>query len=903
MLTLKNIRKDYKVGDTTVQALKGVSLSFRKNEFVSILGPSGCGKTTMLNLIGGLDHYTDGDLVIDNISTKNYNDRDWDTYRNHRVGFIFQSYNLIPHQTVLENVELALNISGVDKAERVKRAKEALDKVGLQDQYNKKPNQLSGGQCQRVAIARALVNDPEILLADEPTGALDTTTSVQIMDLIKEIAKECLVIMVTHNPELAEKYSTRIIKLLDGNVLSDSNPFNGEDVGVEVVAEYSISNKVDKKEVEKKKNTSKKSKLGFWSTFKLSARNLMSKFKRTLMVCFAGSIGIIGVAMVLAVSTGVQGYINGMQNDMLSGNPIEISESSYDFEALMSMSGLDLGGADTTLAIKDGYINIDYIIEYLVKTSKSVSNLKITNDITKDYIDYVYAMPEENYAAIASLYGINLSNNLYTNYTLEEIGNTEMSISAAVQMYTAMLGTTEYKNLGQYISSVTNNFQQMPNSEEFIMSQYEFLTNEETSKFPTNANEIVLVVNKDYAVSDILLAQLGYYTQDEFLNVIFKAVEDENYDEAIWKERFSYDELIGKNFTWYPNDTVFNKTDESSPLAQYNPFTYNAYADESWTTGKELTITGILKPKKGLSYGTLSTGVYYTEALTKEIILNSITSELVQYLVSQKMSEFVSTSYNGVNTGITYNYSFVVNGTNYNNLVGLVGTTNQISAMLGAMSGQPMPVQYSLSLRELGGKTLPSKIEVYPTDFDFKDKVTEYLDAWNEKGDIIVGDKTIKFEDRKEIKFNDNLGLVIDLISTLINVITYALIAFTALSLVVSTVMVAIITYVSVIERIKEIGVIRSLGGRKKDVSRLFIAETVIIGGVSGLIGVGVTYLMSFAINMIVGSLTGIYTIANLQITSAIIMVLISIGLTLISGVVPARIAAKKDPVDALRSE
>lgn len=901
MLILKNIKKDYKVGDGVVEALKGVSLSFRQSEFVSILGPSGCGKTTMLNLIGGLDHYTAGDLIIDDVSTKNYSDRDWDTYRNHRVGFIFQSYNLIPHQTVLENVTLALRISGIDKAERIRRAKEALDKVGLKGQYNKKPNQLSGGQCQRVAIARALVNDPEILLADEPTGALDTVTSVQIMDLIKEIAKECLVIMVTHNPELAETYSTRIIKLLDGEVVSDSNPFNEEESKIEQVAGNEI--KFQKTKSGKNKNVSKKSKLGFWSAFRLSARNLMSKFKRTLMVCFAGSIGIIGVAMVLAVSTGVQGYINGMQDDMLSGNPIEIAESSYDFASLMSMSGLELSGDVAKIAIKDGYINVDYIIEYLVKTAKNVSNLKITNDITQDYIDYVYAMPEENYAAIASLYGVNLTNNLYTNYNLNEIGDKEMSISSAVQMYTAMLGTTEYKNMGQYISSVTNNFNQIPNSEEFIMSQYEFLTSEETSKFPTNSNEIVLVVNKDYAVSDILLAQLGYYSQEEFFNVIFKAVEDPNYNEAIWKERFSYDELVGKKFTWYPNDTIFNKTDESSPLAQYNPFTYNAYADENWTTGKELTITGILKPKQGLSYGTLSTGVYYTEALTKEIILNNITSELVQYLLSQNMSEFVSTSYNGINTGITYNYSFVVNGTNYDNLVGLVGTRNQISAMLGAMSGQPMPVQYSLSLRELGGKSLPSEINIYPTNFEFKDSVTEYLDAWNNEGDVVVGDKTITFEERKEIKYNDNLAIIIDLISTLINVITYALIAFTALSLVVSTVMVAIITYVSVIERIKEIGVIRSLGGRKKDVSRLFIAETVIIGGTSGLIGVGVTYLMSFAINMLVGALTGIYTIANLPITSAIIMVLISIGLTLISGVVPARIAAHKDPVEALRSE
>lgn len=472
MLQLKDITKDYTAGDTVVHALKNVNLSFRQSEFVSVLGPSGCGKTTLLNIIGGLDHYTSGDLFIDNVSTKNYSDRDWDTYRNHRVGFIFQSYNLIPHQTILENVELALNISGIEKKERVRRAKQALDKVGLAGQYSKKPNQLSGGQCQRVAIARALVNDPEILLADEPTGALDSETSVQIMDLIKEIAKECLVIMVTHNPELAEKYSTRIINLLDGEVVSDSNVFDA----------------TSEKTIHKSKTkSSKKSKLSFWSAFKLSAKNLYSKFKRTFMVCLAGSIGIIGVATVLAVSSGVQGYINSMQNDMLSGNPITISEESYDLSRLMEASN-SLTNEALEQSTENGKINVNFMIDYLIQRSGDISSLKIKNNISQDYVDFVNNMPTEYYSAISTDYGINLSNNIYTNYHFNGQVNNNLSITAAIEIYTAMLNSVpDYQGFAQYISSFTSEFMQAVDNSDFILSQYDMIAGE---KIATNKNEI-----------------------------------------------------------------------------------------------------------------------------------------------------------------------------------------------------------------------------------------------------------------------------------------------------------------------------------------------------------------------------------------------------------------------------
>ena len=891
MLKLVNIKKDYYVADLVVHALKGVNISFRNSEFVSILGPSGCGKTTLLNIIGGLDHYTDGDLQIDNITTKKYGDRDWDTYRTHRIGFIFQSYNLIPHQTILENVELALNISGIERNERVKRAKKALDEVGLSGQYNKKPNQLSGVQCQRVAIARALVNEPDILLADEPTGALDTQTSIQIMDLIKEISKKRLVIMVTHNPELAEKYSTRIIRLLDGEVISDSNPVL-DDEQLEVIEE----------------TNTKKSKLGFWSAFKLSARNLKSKFKRTAMVCFAGSIGIIGVASVLSVSTGITGYIADMQDDMLSGNPITIERETYDIAKLMDMAPSSSKQEIVNDGLENGYINVDKVVEMLVKTGNSIENIKVTNDINQQYVDFVNAMPEDYYSAIVSYYGIDVTNNIYTNMYFDDYTQEELtSLSSILTKYMKMLENTQYKDLSSYLSILGDTFMQAPNNEDFILSQYDIVSDASKSKVATEADEIMIVIDKNDKLTDLLLAQLGYYTQDEFLNIVYKATEDSEYDSSKDKFKFSYDELIGKEFYWYPNNQVFTKASASNPLASIQPFSYSPVASSSWEGGVKLKVTAILQAKENIQYGCLTSGFYYTENFSKMIIQDSLTSEIVDYISNTDSKMITSLEYNGIATGVTYKYniSYTYGGevTNLNNIVGYVGKVNQMSSIMGSMTGMNIPASYELSLRSVGGDTLPESIAIYPVNFELKDLVTEYLDLWNSEDSLTINGVVVKADERSDVTYSDNLEIIISLINTMIDIVTYALVAFTSLSLVVSTVMIAIITYVSVIERVKEIGVIRALGGRKKDVSRLFNAETFIIGGLSGLVGIGVTYLISFILNMFVGSLSGIYTIATLTPTTAAIMVGISIGLTLISGLVPAKLAAKKDPVDALRSE
>lgn len=898
MLKLVDIKKDYKVADTVVPALKGVSVSFRKNEFVSILGPSGCGKTTLLNIIGGLDKYTSGDLFINGRSTKEYKDRDWDVYRNHRIGFIFQSYNLIPHQTVLGNVELALTIAGIGKEERVRRAKEALDRVGLKDQYYKHPNQLSGGQCQRVAIARALVNEPEILLADEPTGALDTVTSVQIMDLIKEISKSKLVIMVTHNPELAEKYSSRIIRLLDGNLIEDTHPLKDQKT-VKVIEQ----------------TVNEKAKMSLWTAFKLSFRNLKSKFKRTLMVCLASSIGIVGVSSVLSLSTGIKTYISDMQDDMLSGNPLVISESTIDINALMAT----MSEAEKQNAIKesivDGYVNVNSVVEYLVKQGETMENLRITNDINEDYVKYVEGMPAEYYVAISKNYGINISNNLYTNMDFIAGDDKKTSITAITEIYTSLLKETDFKDYAPMVAQLSSPFSQSLNNTNYLLGQYDIVSNPNTSKIASNYDEVMIVLTKDQELNDLILAQLGYYTQEQFINLVYKAVEDEDtpeadrkYNSELDKTRFSYDELLNKTFTWYPNDVVFNATNPSSPFYALNKFTYNPYAESTWENGIELKVTAILKPKEGLNYGSLSSGFYYTSALTERILEANKNSVIVNYLKdpNNKDNAFTSTTSNGMNIGITYSYSYKLDNTSDTELktaTGFIGSKSSMSALAGLMGGASIPDVYTLTTRHLGGETLPSSISIYPTDFEQKDNVNAYLDKWNEDGVIEVDGKTLTKEQRSEIKYTDTLGLVIDIMNSLIDIITVALVAFTSLSLVVSTVMIGIIIYVSVIERIKEIGVIRSLGGRKKDVSHLFNAESIIIGTSSGLIGVGFTYLLGAIANIIVYNLVEVRRIAILPISYAIIIVLVSVLLTAISGLVPASLAAKKDPVIALRTE
>ena len=892
MLELRNITKDYITSSETVNALRGVDIAFRDREFVSVLGPSGCGKTTLLNIVGGLDRYTSGDLIINGKSTKLYRDRDWDVYRNHRVGFIFQAYNLIPHQTVLGNVELALTIAGIDKEERVRRAKAALDKVGLSDQYYKRPNQLSGGQCQRVAIARALVNEPEILLADEPTGALDTVTSVQIMELIREIAGERLVIMVTHNPELAEQYSTRIVRLLDGEIIEDTNPVSEEEYTSLVAAEQVKAAPSTENGGKKHKE---KAKMSVFTAFRLSARNLVSKKGRTAMVGFAGSIGIIGIALVLAFSAGIKGYIASMQDDMLSGNPITISQNAFDLGAITDMMDVE----DKLEIIKNpNSIYISSVIEHLIKTSETFDTMMVENEITKEYIEYVKAMPSEYYNALVLSYGLDFNRTVFTDfYETAASQGRHMSLKQVVDIYKSVLSDTDYSDLASMIDRLTPSLSQAPANNDYILSQYDVVAGE----IADEADEIMLVLDANDELTDLLLAKLGYFTEAELLEVIHKAGdkdEDGNpiYNESLYREYFTYDELLGKSFKWYPTDTLFSTTEVTITDMFGNTTTttapvYKGELDSASDEGITLRVVGILTPHDDISYGVLSSGVYYTEALTQHVLEVNKTSEFIDFLIGdEEKADLPFTSF-------TYSYDYlpydaIVNG-------------EAVGERDNKASEQVFSYTTRASIaRNLGGNDLANRVSIYPISFDDKDLVTQYLDAWNNEDiTLTVNGVEIPGDQRREITYTDTLELVINMVNTMIDIISYALIAFTSISLVVSTVMIGIITYVSVVERIKEIGVIRSLGGRKRDVSNLFIAETAIIGLLAGLIGIGATYLISAIVNIILQPLIGFANIAALPASNAVFLICLSIILTLISGLAPAKSAANKDPVVALRTE
>jgi len=828
MLKLVDVKKNYKVADTTVRALKGVSLEFRRNEFVSILGASGCGKTTLLNIIGGLDHYTSGDLIVLGRSTKNFKDADWDVYRNHRIGFIFQSYYLIPHQNVLSNVEMALTIAGVSAEERRKRAEEALIRVGLKEQLYKKPNQLSGGQAQRVAIARALVNNPEILLADEPTGALDSETSVQIMELIKEISGERLVIMVTHNPELAEKYSTRIVKLSDGLVVSDSNPYDS-----------SLEDKAPLENAKKGKAKKEKASMSFFTALKLSFKNLISKKWRTLVTSIAGSIGIIGVSLVLALSAGINAYIDDMQQDMLSAYPVTVSETSMDFSTILD-GGTSMNKNDVEHLSDRVYVNS--------MLTSMASGMTVTNDITQEYIDYIAVMPAEYCYDVQYGYGNDVTNNIYTSFTDSSGETKNVSLSSLLLTYQTLLTKVEdgkYQSLAGMLSMLGGVTHELPDNKDYILSQYDMV-----GEYPSSANEVAIVINSKGELSDVVLAQLGYFTQDEFMDY---AEESENA-----KAYFTDDEVLGKEYTYYPNDSIYSIQKTSLPDGtNMSSATYSSYMDSlDGEGGVKLKITAILRVKDGINYGSLSTGLNYTAAFTEMYMEDNSESEIVDFLQNAS-SPYVTCSYNLVYEGETTPYN--------------------------------MPK--TLTVREVGGNALANSIKFYSVDFESKDLLTDYLDVWNDE------------HENNSIKYTDTLALIISMVKTMMNAVTYALVAFTAISLVVSTVMIGVITYVSVVERTKEIGILRALGARKKDIKHLFNAETFIIGLIAGLFGIGITYLLSIPINMLISYLTGIAAIAALPYYEAIIMVAISVCLTLISGLFPATAAARRDPVVALRTE
>ena len=983
MLRLDNIKKNYYTATETVAALRGVSLSFRKNEFVSILGPSGCGKTTLLNIIGGLDRYTDGNLYIGGRSTAEFSDRDWDVYRNHRVGFIFQSYNLIPHQTILQNVELALTIAGMEREERVRRAKQTLDRVGLAGMYNKRPNQLSGGQCQRVAIARALVNDPEILLADEPTGALDTVTSGQIMDLIREIAGERLVIMVTHNPELAEDYSTRIIRLLDGLVTEDTNPFTPEDEIAECAATADAEQKVADAEdaaliasgasaralKKAAKRRRERAKMSFFTAFRLSARNLLSKRRRTALVGFAGSIGIIGIAMVLAISAGIRGYVTSMQDDMLSGNPITITKVTYDLSALMGMMDVE----DKVDIVKSpNHVYVNSLIEYLAETADQMKNLQINNDLTAEYTKYVLSMPKDYYAAIKVNYGMDLSHSFYTERTLLDGTVEHPSITSLTASYTSMIEKTEFAQFASYATSLGQLMAEAPDSPDYILSQYDVLS----GKLAEGKNEVMLVVSEETQLTDIVLAKLGYYTEAEFLNLVYDATDMRDsagnplYKDELRKPEFSYDELLGKELSFYPNDAIYTKHALSAedlpenlrPMASmilpgintaldgmiYDyANTKDKIAQEKQDDGMNVKVVGILRPKEEISFGCLQSGLYYTKELADYAREVNYNSEVVKSLRDKGQDALTggeakfempvmggSTVPLSLNLGVSYEYSFIdpnstaerasdrgfVGGSFFESMdlsqlmggamgggaMGGEGTGSEGTGGSGEDNGLSFTDPYglvSLTLADLGGAETPDSFTIYPKSFEDKDLVTAWLDGWNGDEAITLEDGTVIDTERSHVTYTDTLALVIALINSMIDVVSTALIAFTSVSLVVSTVMIGILTHVSVVERTKEIGVIRSLGGRKKDVRALFNAETFIIGFLAGLLGVLVTAGLSVLLNLIIKLLADITVHAYLPLGNAITMIVLSVGLTLISGLIPASAAARRDPVNALRSE
>lgn len=829
MLELKKITKDYKVADTTSTVLKGITLSFRNSEFVSILGPSGCGKTTMLNIIGGLDKFTTGDLIINGKSTKEYKDRDWDTYRNHKIGFVFQSYNLIPHQNILKNVELALSIGGISKKERRERAKAALIEVGLEEHLNKKPNQLSGGQCQRVSIARALVTNPDIILADEPTGALDSETSQPVMELLKNIAKDRLVIMVTHNPDLAEKYSTRIIKMLDGFIIDDTNPISEEEKEeLKREDEEKIQNLTEKE----LKQEEKKSSMSLATSSMLSASNLLTKKKRTFITSFACSIGIIGIAVILSVSNGMSSYVNALQQDSSSSNYISISNTttSFDFSSF--------GNEEVTLT--EYPQNATGVYPYEENTGGSVSTTQI---LSEDYINYL----ESN---------IN-GNSENTNLVLGISYTRDVNINLVAY-------NSDYDSNSQYYVVGTDNWNEILDNTSYISTQYTTLaTTLSGNAIPTNYDEVALVVDSYNRLSTTILDQLGI-----------------SYDEDL--SEISYEDLLGKEFKLITNNEFYkvaSSSEDSKDIYQAissQSDLQNAYYSENAISVK---IVSILRQNEDASNDWISTGIGYTQALTEKIIEENVNSDVVQY---QKENS-------------DYN---VLTGQNFDSSSG---------GIFGSLLGNSDSYENNLML--LGATTTPTSITIYPKDFDSKDKIIEVLDNWNNTeiyklyGNEIDEETGEYIAEAYQVQYTDISAMLVTMLSNLINIITYALVAFSAISLVVSSIMIAIITYASVIERTKEIGTIRSLGGRKRDVSSVFIVEAGIIGFVSAVIALIATLGLNAIINLVLGSLVGVTSIASLSFSTVIWMIVLSVGLNLIASLIPARIAAKKDPAVALRTE
>ena len=977
MLILKDIHKDYPAGDMKVTALRGVSIAFRKNEFVSILGPSGCGKTTLLNIIGGLDQYTSGDLVIDGRSTKNFVDADWDAYRNHSIGFVFQSYNLIPHQTVLSNVELALTISGVSKAERRRRAKEALEKVGLGGEINKRPNQMSGGQMQRVAIARALVNNPEILLADEPTGALDSETSVQIMELLKEIAKDRLVIMVTHNPELAETYSTRIIRIIDGKIIGDTNPCD------ESALEIPVQEKT------KKQKRLRNRSMSFVTALLLSLNNLRTKKGRTLLTSFAGSIGIIGIALILAISNGVTNYINRVQEDTLSSYPITIQKETADFSSIIT-NIMNANNQNQTLSHE---LDAVYANRVMYELMNSLANTEIQTNNLKAFKKYIESTPgfKEFASAIDYSYAID-----FHIFTKDKNGAIIKSDVASLMQEFFAGSSSSMGSMGMFASyDVWQEMLKGSDGEilnDLFYDQYDLLY----GAWPKAYNEIVLIVDENNEISDLVLYSLGLKTTEEMKQEIQDSMQGELKDAPA--ESWSYEEICNMTFKMILSSDFYQKTADGtytdlSKIQAGVEFLYNS------EHAIDLKVAGIIRPNDDSIASMMTGSIGYTTALTEYAIERMAQSDVVkeqlanpdkdiitglpfktdddevtdeekvnlikEYFASlpteEKASLYIEIEtklqLEGMVTGMLAMYTeeqlkelavqaFAEQmGMDPEQIRGYIdqmskeelmdaiadGMYEQIEEQYGPMIRERlkqqgnealalafdakaftdeqyleffdlyMPVTHSDStyednLTKMGYVDIdsPTAINIYTSTFANKDEISALIAEYN---------ANVENED-DEINYTDLVALLMSSITLVINAISYVLIAFVSVSLVVSSIMIGIITYISVLERTKEIGILRAIGASKKDISRIFNAETAIVGFASGAIGIGVTLILIMIANPILHAVTGIGILnASLPVIGAVILVILSISLTLIAGLIPSRLAAKKDPVVALRSE
>lgn len=861
MLKLKNITKVYNSSNEKLKALDNVSIMFRKSEFVSILGPSGCGKTTLLNIIGGLDRYTSGDLIINGKSTKYFKDRDWDSYRNYSVGFVFQNYNLIGHQTVLSNVELALTISGVSKKERKKRAIKALEEVGLKRQINKKPNQLSGGQMQRVAIARALVNNPDIILADEPTGALDTKTSIQVMEILKNISKDKLVIMVTHNPDLAQKYSSRIIKILDGKIIDDSN----------ILKEATKEEKAH----DNKRRTSMK----FLTALHLSLNNLMTKKGRTILTSFAGSIGIIGIALILAISTGVQNYINKVEEDTLSSYPLTIEESTID---MSSMIDTMMGENKNSEKREEGKIYSSDIMNDLIA---SLSSKISTNNLKalKEYIESDTSKIRENSNAIK--YSYNLDINLYKSNTDDGI----VKVNPSTVMETLGMTTSNpYSQMMPSSAMMGNNnvWEELIDNDELLKSQYNLLA----GSWPTKYNEVVLIVGKNNEISDYTLYSLGLKDQNE-LKSKMKAIQNGETVEPSEETVYSYDDLLNLSYKLVLNSDYYVKTNNLWIDKSEDDF----YMKQIIKDAEEIKVVGIIKQNDSSTATSKSGQIGYTSDLTKYVINKTNSSDIVK---AQKENKEIN-----IFTGLEFPKDELNSDFDYNSLSEAekikLGKLNsdELAELMKAYRDNKNS-SYESNLIKLGSIDIssPASISIYPKNFASKNNLIDIIEEYN---------KTAKDNNKEEniINYTDVIGTMMKSVSQIINTISYVLIAFVAISLVVSSIMIGIITYISVLERTKEIGILRAIGASKKDISRVFNAETLIVGFISGVIGILITMLLTLPINSLIHMITGVSIITKVPLNAAIILVIISMLLTIVAGLIPSRIASKKDPVVALRTE